>query len=109
MAFETLCNAAGYYYVENMDHTDHIFDWVWAPDEGEWIAVDCTDPGGIGGSVGSTKKQPNGTWTEAADRISPPYPYHYDCTGNTYLLDFFWMMEQIKPGGWLSTDYRLNP
>ena len=109
MAFETLCSAAGYYYVENMDHFEHIFDWVWAPDEGEWIAVDCTDPGGLGGSVGSTKKQPNGTWTEASDKISPPYPYHYDCTGNTYLLDFFWMMEQIKPGGWLSTDYRLNP
>lgn len=109
MAFETLCNAAGYYYVKNTDHPDHIFNWVWVPDEGRWLSVDCTDGAGFDGSIGTTKKQPNGTWTEAADGISPLYPYHYDCTDNTYLLDFFWMMEQIKPGGWLSTDYRLNP
>lgn len=108
-AFENLCNAAGYYYVANNDHYDHVFDWVWVPDEGRWISVDCTDSTGTGGGATLTERHPDGAWTEDVSLLSPPYPYHKDCSNNTAILDFFWMMEQIKPGGWLSTDYRLNP
>lgn len=111
-AFENLCNAAGYYYVANGDHVNHVFDWVWVPDEGRWITVDTSAlaSAGMGGGVTTTKRQENGVWVEdGVQLLSPPYPYHKDCSNNTAILDFFWMMEQIKPGGWLSTDYRLNP
>ena len=108
MAFENLCNAAGYYYVANGDYVDHVFDWVWIPDEGRWLAIDCTN-GGEGGHAISTKRRSDGTWIEDNPQVdSLPYK-QVACSNNTAILDFFWMMEQIKPGGWLSTDYKLNP
>lgn len=97
-AFESLCNAAGYYYVENLSTYNHIYCWVWVPDEGKWMSVDCA-PGSS--AYPEYVNRVNGAWLESGEVGHTP--------NSTAILDFFWMMEQIKPGGWLSTDYRLNP
>lgn len=105
--FENLCNAAGYYYVANTDHYNHIFDWVWVPDEGRWISVDCSAGSGRGG-FSWVMRDTNGNWHEIIHSQGQPCEEN-DCSNSTAILDFFWLMEQLKPGDWLSTDYRLNP
>lgn len=102
-AFENLCNAAGYYYIDDRTKADHIYNWVWVPDEGRWLSVDCsveelTAPG-------TPSKSDNDVWS-SYEYFAPQYGGEI---GDSATLDFFWMMEQIKPGGWLSTDYKLNP
>lgn len=102
--FENLCNAAGYYYAGIDERKrNHTFDVVWIPDEGRWIGFDAT-----GASKIQMYRDEEGWWAdryETGHRIGISETF----TPMTSTLDFFWMMEQIKPGGWLSSDVTQNP
>lgn len=128
-AFENLCNAAGYYFVADGDSVEnHIFDWVWLPDEGRWVGVDCTNADQAGDIDYSklnirTMKNSSGIWVIGAGTSGAytDFGANYNTylthatwstkgvSHNTSILDFFYMMEQIKPGAWLSSDPKLNP
>lgn len=91
-----------------------VYDFVWVPDEGRWITVDCSaaDTGNSAGYSGA-RLAPVGDWAERHRyedgewRAFATYPVGPQ--NNVRILDFFYMMEQIKPGGWLSPDPTQNP
>lgn len=102
--FENLCNAAGYYYAPILTSGGtHIWDAVWLPDEGRWTSFDAA-----GGVIQEKMyRDVKGWWYDNGD-----------ISGNNRgnipdevqpILDLFYMMEQIKPGGWLSSDVTQNP
>lgn len=111
--FEGLCNAAGYYFVgNNEDASDHVFDLVWIPDEGRWVKVDCSSVdirgnGYSGAAIPSLYEQERVRDDDGEWRANPTWPKGQ--RSDVRILDFFYMMEQIKPGGWLSSDVTQNP
>lgn len=104
LVFENLCNAAGYYYVPvNLAKYNHIKDAIWLPDDGCWIVIDASAD-----VIGQIARRFDGTWGLPADDNDKNFSV--DVSKDIYpVLDFFYMMEQIKPGGWLSSDPMQNP
>lgn len=102
--FENLCNAAGYYYVPiTPDNANHIWDAVWLTDEGCWTSFDASG----GGYQFKMYRDKKGWWYDSGDG----HRTEWNSVQNDVMpiLDFFYMMEQIKPGGWLSSDVTQNP
>lgn len=114
--FEGLCNAAGYYFVADVEgKRNHVADLVWVPDEGRWLGVDCSSADSSSGngenysgaSIAGAMNNEQARSDDGEWRVFPTYPLGLQ--NNSRILDFFYMMEQIKPGGWLSSDPKLNP
>lgn len=130
--FGFLLAAAGYYSVPEYSTYNHDYNAVWVPDEGAWITVDCS-VSGRGAAVNELKRNDDGCWIPYVYEYNGNkfpltlkktltlvdeygmgfYIYHNKGLQTIHetnaLYDFFFMMEDLKPGGWLSNNSQQNP